>query len=381
MRFRREPTEGEIALFWGKYQKRLRLLPSPKYRLDKLFVRKLLSRCLVVHDTELRRRTARELARFQTHVACTLRNAETHLIFGGASTYNSGKTTSYGQIRIPTRLLSEAQKQQRGIVLTHRLFYDFFIAPLLPLTVVDHVCSHSAGLCCRPEHLQQISIAENTRNAFRDSNRIVSGSLNPNAVLTEEEVRSIRKSVITDERIALLYNVSRSHISALRRLPVKQNPHWRFAWPTPHTRARKRKRTRFSTYVRNHSRRKLCEQEDYLAATLLMAIAKASGTSAKRLNKSKDATEALTAHFGVGTKSSPRFAGEVLRRFVKRSVNAYVGVNPHDGQRQTWTAEQLALAFEGLAKLRLTEISFALPATKVATSSSPRGDAVRCYIR
>ena len=88
-----------------------------------------------------------------------------------------------------------------------------------------------------------------------------------------------------------------------------------------------------------------------------------------------------TAQFGVGTKSSPRFAGEVLRRFVKRSVNAYVGVNPHDGQRETWTAEQLALAFEGLAKLRLTEISLALPATKVATSSSPRGDAVRCYIR
>jgi hypothetical protein len=37
---------------------------------------------------------------------------------------------------------------------------------------------------------------------------------------------------------------------------------------------------------------------------------------------------------------------------VKRSVNSHVGVNEHDGQRQKWTADQLALAFQGLAKLR-----------------------------
>ena len=352
MRFSREPTEQEVALFWRKHQKRLLLSPSPQYRLDKKFVRTLLSRCIAVHDKELKRSTARELVRVQKNVGYTLDNPETHLLFAGASTYNKSKATSYGQIRIPTRLLSDAQKQKRGIALTHRLFYDLFVAPLLPLTVVDHVCSHSHGLCCRPEHLHQISIAENCRNAFRDSNRDVAGSQNPNSVLTEEEVRSIRKSVLTDSLIALLYNVSRSHISALRQLPADENPHWRVAWPTPQTMARTRKRTRFSTYVRHHSRRKLCEQEDYLAATLLMAIAKASGTSAKRLNKSKDATHALTAQFGRGTKAPPRFAAEVLRRFVKRSVNSHVGVNEHDGQRQKWTADQLALAFQGLAKLR-----------------------------
>jgi len=46
----------------------------------------------------------------------------------------------------------------------HRLIYEYFIAPVLPGNVVDHLCRNRA--CINPSHLEQVTNEENLRRGI-----------------------------------------------------------------------------------------------------------------------------------------------------------------------------------------------------------------------
>ena len=49
----------------------------------------------------------------------------------------------------------------------HRFAYTVLIGPLNDSMVLDHSCSNHR--CCNPEHLEQVTLAENTRRGRRPS--------------------------------------------------------------------------------------------------------------------------------------------------------------------------------------------------------------------
>jgi len=48
---------------------------------------------------------------------------------------------------------------------THRFSYETFVGPIPKGLVIDHLCENKA--CARPDHLEPVTIAENTRRHFR----------------------------------------------------------------------------------------------------------------------------------------------------------------------------------------------------------------------
>lgn len=52
-----------------------------------------------------------------------------------------------------------------GTVLVHRLVFQELVGPLTPGLVLDHLCRNHA--CCNPLHLEEVTLAENTRRGAR----------------------------------------------------------------------------------------------------------------------------------------------------------------------------------------------------------------------
>lgn len=79
---------------------------------------------------------------------------EEHWYWTGALTYSRIDSGGYGQ-------LSTRQNGQRRRVRVHRFVYETLVGPIPDGLVIDHLCG--VHLCCRPSHLEAVTLAENGR--------------------------------------------------------------------------------------------------------------------------------------------------------------------------------------------------------------------------
>ncbi len=128
----------------------------------------------------------------------------------------------YGQFRIGT-------KKHK----THRLMWDHTYGPIPNGKIVCHTCDNPP--CCRPSHLFLGTHADNARDRDQKGRGTKGrkrpeaaspGETNPAAILTEKDVREIRRRVSlcdgTYESLGLEYGVAKSTIGA-----VVQRRTWR----------------------------------------------------------------------------------------------------------------------------------------------------------
>lgn len=83
----------------------------------------------------------------------------------------------------------------------------------------EHEAAHNCGKghlgCVNPKHLRWATRAENLDDMIGHGTRLV-GAKNPMAKLTEEHVRTIRKSFAPAKEIAAEYGIDPNHVSSIR---------------------------------------------------------------------------------------------------------------------------------------------------------------------
>ncbi len=84
----------------------------------------------------------------------------------------------------------------------HRAMYEQMVGPIPEGLVLDHLCKQPP--CIRPEHLEPVTIAENTRRSAA-------------AKLNHESVAFIRASDLPQQELADMFGVRRESISAVKR--------------------------------------------------------------------------------------------------------------------------------------------------------------------
>jgi hypothetical protein len=101
-------------------------------------------------------------------------------------------STGYGQITYKGRK-----------VLLHRAMYEVANGPIPPGLDVCHSCDNPP--CVRPEHLWLGTAKDNVRDCI-EKGRWLNGEANPQAVMTEDNVREIRARMAGGQR---LYEIAR----------------------------------------------------------------------------------------------------------------------------------------------------------------------------
>jgi hypothetical protein len=141
-----------------------------------------------------------------------------------------------------------AIKHQGKVYSTHVVAWVLAGNDIAESSVVAHKCD--VRLCCNPEHLENISIADNNRDAFRRCKRAhLTGELVHNAVLNDDLVRKIIELYVPNKysyrRIAKDLGVSELAVSAvidgetwthIPRKPgmkVRENAQYMFKGPAP----------------------------------------------------------------------------------------------------------------------------------------------------
>jgi hypothetical protein len=105
-----------------------------------------------------------------------------------------------------------------GALKIHRKSYRanrvaFFLAHGVWPDVARHTCDTPP--CCNATHIVDGTTLENQRDRKRNRTD-PTGARNPNAVLTEDDVRAIRTSASSGASLAGFYGVQRSAISKIR---------------------------------------------------------------------------------------------------------------------------------------------------------------------
>ena len=117
----------------------------------------------------------------------------------------------YGRLKIQT-------KYKVKVWSPHRLAYELTYSPIPPDLIVCHRCDVPS--CCNPKHLFLGTYKDNTHDAYLKG-RLIKGSKQVNAKLTEEQVAQIRtmRASMTLKVIAERFNISISSVSqiALRK--------------------------------------------------------------------------------------------------------------------------------------------------------------------
>lgn len=95
--------------------------------------------------------TARQVAKFLTNID-QVDDAESCWEWNG-SLFAGG----YGQYSV------RLETGERKNLYAHRVAYEMFVGPIPDGLVLDHLCRNRR--CCRPDHLEPVTSAENTRRA------------------------------------------------------------------------------------------------------------------------------------------------------------------------------------------------------------------------
>lgn len=125
----------------------------------------------------------------------------------------NGKPTRYGYGQI---------KKGDTMVKTHRVSYEMHKGPIPEGLFVCHSCD--VRLCINPEHLWLGTCADNQKDMV-EKGRALTGSRNPQAKLTLEDVENIRVRVASGEiqrRVAEDYGISYPHVS-----DIVNNQRWK----------------------------------------------------------------------------------------------------------------------------------------------------------
>lgn len=123
----------------------------------------------------------------------------------------------YGGFKI--RELNEDQTSNWVWVGTHRFAYELWTGKIPEGRLVLHHCDNPP--CCNPKHLWLGDYADNLKDAEtkgrKEPLKPMPGITNPEAFLTENEVRAIRLSAArkTQQEIAAFFGISQSHVSAI----------------------------------------------------------------------------------------------------------------------------------------------------------------------
>ena len=95
----------------------------------------------------------------------------------------------------------------------HRVAYEQVHGPIPKGLVVRHTCDNK--LCINPAHLLLGTQADNIQDKC-ERQRQAKGTAANKSKLTDEDIRSIRKSDMPQTRLAVLYNVTQSAISRIQ---------------------------------------------------------------------------------------------------------------------------------------------------------------------
>ena len=111
----------------------------------------------------------------------------------------------YGQVAVAGKVLK-----------THRLAYELVNGAIPTGMCVRHKCDNPP--CCNPEHLEVGTHAENMRDKKERGRQIgMIGETNGRAKMTDEQVRMIRSSTLTNRELSILLNISYKMIWDVRK--------------------------------------------------------------------------------------------------------------------------------------------------------------------
>ena len=115
-------------------------------------------------------------------------------------------SSGYGNIRIGDRVVG-----------AHRVAYEVYKGTIGKGLQVLHKCNNPK--CCNPEHLYLGTHADNMKYKAKCGHVNTVGIHNPNAVLTEDQVRRIRELCKTssDQTVAAFYNIHLKTVGKIRR--------------------------------------------------------------------------------------------------------------------------------------------------------------------
>lgn len=122
----------------------------------------------------------------------------------------------YGKMSIKRQNHSNSGNKYHSSETVIRVVYTIYTGPIPPGLVVRHSCNNRR--CVNPSHLLLGTVQDNADDMVR-ANRQCRGERQHLAVLTEDQVREIRKLCITlmDHQIASIYECSPGTIWFIRK--------------------------------------------------------------------------------------------------------------------------------------------------------------------
>lgn len=98
-------------------------------------------------------------------------------------------------------------------VRAHRYSYEHFNGPIPKGLIVMHTCDNPP--CVNPKHLKIGTRADNNSDTKRKKRHLY-GLKHPQGILSDAQVRAIRKDGRTTYAIAATYGISQSYVSGIR---------------------------------------------------------------------------------------------------------------------------------------------------------------------
>lgn len=100
-------------------------------------------------------------------------------------------------------------------VSAHRVAYRLFVGPIPEGNQVMHTCDNPP--CCNPAHLRTGTNADNIHDKYAKGRGVnLTGEAHGMCVLSDQQVREIRASSLSQRELARRYGVVQSHIWRIR---------------------------------------------------------------------------------------------------------------------------------------------------------------------